>query len=137
MSSGRHSLLGELEKMSGFYVNFYFKNIEYDDGFYGGEFSSPDSDVYCEFLYDRKAQEFIDIWNNEAYSGGGFEDVEREGRGGGLLGRVLLVQRVVAEASECVSPLRLDGASRMVGRRLACRDAAGSRARHLTREIVT
>ena len=33
-------------------------------------------------------------------------------------------------------PLRPDGASRMVGRRLACRDAAGSRARHLTREIV-
>ena len=43
MSSGRHSLLGELEKMSGFYVNFYFKNIEHDDGFYGGKFSSPDS----------------------------------------------------------------------------------------------
>ena len=37
---------------------------------------SSDSDVYCEFLYDRKAQEFIDIWNNEAYSGGGFEGVE-------------------------------------------------------------
>ena len=55
MSSGRHSLLGELEKMSGFYVNFYFKNIEYDDGFYGGEFSSPDSDVYCEFLPARGA----------------------------------------------------------------------------------
>ena len=34
---------------------------------------------------------------------GGFEDVEREGRGGGLLGRVLLVRRVVARASECVS----------------------------------
>ena len=50
--------------MGGFYINFYFKNIEYDDGFYGGEFSSPDSDVYCEFLYDRKAKEFIDIWNN-------------------------------------------------------------------------
>ena len=46
------------------------------------------------------------------------------------------VRRVVAKASECVSPLRLDGASRMVGRRLACRDAADSRARHLTREIV-
>ena len=29
--------------------------------------------------------------------------VEREGRGGGLLGRVLLVRRVVARASECVS----------------------------------
>ena len=50
--------------MGGFYINFYFKNIEYDDGFYGGEFSSPDSYVYCEFLYDRKAKEFIDIWNN-------------------------------------------------------------------------
>ena len=47
--------------MGGFYINFYFKNIEYDDGFYGGEFSSPDSDVYCEFLYDRKAKEFIDM----------------------------------------------------------------------------
>ena len=76
MSSGRHSLLGEVERVGGFYTNFYFKNIEYDDGFYGGEFLSPDFDVYCEFLYDRKAQEFIDIWNNEAYSGGGCEDVE-------------------------------------------------------------
>ena len=55
--------------------------------------------------------------------GGGFEDMEHEGCGGGLLGGVLLVRRVVAKASECVSPLRLDGASRMVGRRLACRDA--------------
>ena len=64
MSSERHSLLSEVEEMSGFYINFYFKNIEYDDGFYGGEFSSPDSDVYCKFLYDRKTQEFIDIWNN-------------------------------------------------------------------------
>ena len=68
--------------------------------------------------------------------GGGFEDMGREGCGDGLLGGVLLVRRVVAKASECVSPLRLDGASRMVGRRLACRDAAGSRARHSTREIV-
>ena len=68
--------------------------------------------------------------------GGGFEGVGRESRGGGLLGRVLPIRRVVAEAFECVSPLRLDGASRMVGRRLACRDAASSRARHLTREIV-
>lgn len=54
MSSGRYSLLGEVEKMSGFYINFYFKNIEYNDGFCGGEFSSHNSDVYCEFLYDRK-----------------------------------------------------------------------------------
>ena len=54
---------------------------------------------------------------------GGFEGVGREGCGGGLLGRVLLVRGVVAKAFECVSPLRLDGASSMVGRRLACRDA--------------
>ena len=64
---------------------------------------------------------------------GGFEGVGREGRGGGLLGRVLPVRRVVAKASECVSPLRLDGASRMVGRCLACRDAADSRARTSSR----
>ena len=50
--------------MGGFYINFYFKNLEYDESFYGGVFSSPDSDVYCEFLYDRATGEFIDIWNN-------------------------------------------------------------------------
>ena len=50
--------------MGGFYINFYFKNIEYDDGFYRGEFSAPDSKVYCEFLYDRKKREFVKIWNN-------------------------------------------------------------------------
>lgn len=41
-------------KMGGYYINFYFHNIEYDDGFYGGEFSALDSRVYCKFLYDRK-----------------------------------------------------------------------------------
>ena len=41
--------------------------------------------------------------SQEGYFRGGFEDVGREGRGGGLLGRVLLVRRVVARASECVS----------------------------------
>ena len=35
--------------------------------------------------------------------GGGFEGVGHEGCGGGLLGRVLLVRRAVAEASECAS----------------------------------
>jgi len=34
---------------------------------------------------------------------GGFEDVGREGRGGGLLGRALLVRRAAARAPECVS----------------------------------
>ena len=76
--------------------------------------------------------------------GDGFEGVGREGCGGGLLGRVLLVRRVVAEASEYVFLLHLDCASRMVGRRLACRDAPrlastslNPRDRTLTREIVT
>ena len=132
---------------------------------------------------------------------GGFEDVGREGRGGGLLGRgpprpegycegvrVRLpgVTRGVVEGvgargsavtarssrlrvrrgaggcggiggpgvgggpggvgggSGAPSPLRLDSASRMVGRRLACRDeprparsSPNPRARRLTREIVT
>ena len=58
---------------------------------------------------------------------GGFEDVEREGRGDGP---------VVGTAPR-PTPLRPCWSSCMVGRRLACRDAAGSRARHLTREHVT
>ncbi len=40
--------------MGGCYINYYFHNIEYDDGFYGGEFSAPDYRVYCKFLYDRE-----------------------------------------------------------------------------------
>ena len=50
--------------MGGYYINFYFHNIEYDDGCYGGEFSALDSRVYCKFLYDRERQEFIVIWEN-------------------------------------------------------------------------
>ena len=46
-----------------YYINFYFKNITYDDDFYAGEFSCPDLDVKCEFLYDRKTSE-CEIWNN-------------------------------------------------------------------------
>ena len=50
-------------KMGAYYINYYFHNIEYDDGFYGGEFSAPDYRVYCKFLYDRETKEFIDIWD--------------------------------------------------------------------------
>ena len=42
----------------------------------------------------------------------------------------------VGGGSGAPSPLRPDSASRMAGRRLARRDAAGSRDRHLTREHV-
>ena len=50
-------------------------------------------------------------WRRGRLFGGGFEDVEREGCGDGPLGRVLLVRRVVARASECVSRVRLPSAS--------------------------
>ena len=50
---------------------------------------------------------------------------------------VKVVVMVCSGGSGAPSPLRLDSASRMVGRRLVCRDAAGSRDRHLTREHVT
>lgn len=46
-----------------YYINFYFKELEYTEDFYTGIFSAPDYDVYCEFLYDRK-NDTIDIWNN-------------------------------------------------------------------------
>ena len=83
--------------------------------------------------------------------GGGFEDVEREGCGGGLLGRVLLVRRVVAKASPSASPRFAstahpawwDGVSHAVTRPARehvtqpARSSLNPRDRHLTREIVT
>ena len=49
--------------MRGFYINFCFKDIAYDESFYSGKFSSLEHDAYCEFHYDRKTGEFR-IWNN-------------------------------------------------------------------------
>ena len=49
--------------MASCYINFYFKNIEYDDQAYIGTFEAPDLDVYCEFFYDRKTED-IEVWNN-------------------------------------------------------------------------
>ena len=49
--------------MRGFYINFFFRNIVYDDGFYGGQFLSTDDDVSCQFLYDRRTKEFL-VWDN-------------------------------------------------------------------------
>ena len=65
--------------------------------------------------------------------------VNQEGYSGVVLKAwsVKVVVMVCSGGSGAPSPLRLDSASRMVGRRLACRDAAGSRDRHLTREHVT
>ena len=49
--------------MAGSYINFYFKNIEYDDQAYCGVFEAPDYGVYCEFFYDRKSED-VEVWNN-------------------------------------------------------------------------
>lgn len=29
------------------YINFYFKNLEYNDNYYSGIFEAPDNDVIC------------------------------------------------------------------------------------------
>lgn len=49
--------------MSGYYINFYFRKLEYDDCFFAGEFETQELDVYCKFLYDRKSEEYY-IWDN-------------------------------------------------------------------------
>ena len=53
-----HSLLSEV-KMGAYYINYYFHNIEYDDGFYGGEFSAPDYRVYCKFFTIGKQRNLL------------------------------------------------------------------------------
>lgn len=45
------------------YINFYFKDIEYSDEYYKGNFSCPDLGVECDFYYNRVTEQ-IDIWNN-------------------------------------------------------------------------
>lgn len=45
------------------YINFHFKNIQYDDEHYTGTFEAPDYDVICKFRYDRKTQK-TEIWDN-------------------------------------------------------------------------
>lgn len=46
-----------------YYINFYFKDITYDDNFYCAEFSCPDLDVFCNFKYNRVTEQ-CNIWNN-------------------------------------------------------------------------
>ncbi len=45
------------------YINFYFKNLQYDDEYYMGDFEAPDYDVICKFRYSRKTGE-TKIWDN-------------------------------------------------------------------------
>lgn len=46
-----------------YYINFYFKNIVYDERYYSGTFLCPDKDVKCDFTYNRLTKEFL-IKNN-------------------------------------------------------------------------
>ena len=50
------------------FFNFFFRDLEYDDGFYGGTFTAPDDGVSygvsCRFLYDRIEGKLVDIWDN-------------------------------------------------------------------------
>lgn len=49
--------------MPGYYINFYFRELCYDDDEIIGEFSAPDYDTECSFSYDRHTGE-CEIWNN-------------------------------------------------------------------------
>ncbi len=46
-----------------YYMNFYFKEIMYDDREIMGLFLSRDDDVSCRFVYNRISEE-ITIWDN-------------------------------------------------------------------------
>lgn len=45
------------------YINYCFKNIQYDDNIYMGTFISTDYDVICNFIYNRQTKE-IEIFDN-------------------------------------------------------------------------
>ena len=45
------------------YINFYFRNIKYDESHYEGLFECPDLKLSCEFDYDRRSK-MVKIWNN-------------------------------------------------------------------------
>ena len=45
------------------YINFYFKNITYNEQQISGDFLSPDVDVSCSFSYNRLTQK-CELRNN-------------------------------------------------------------------------
>lgn len=45
------------------YINFYFKNLSYNDNTIEGDFSSLDLDVRCKFVYNRKSED-VQIFDN-------------------------------------------------------------------------
>lgn len=49
--------------MGGYYINFCFDELCYNDDEITGNFSSDDFDVYCSFSYSRVSGK-CDIYNN-------------------------------------------------------------------------
>ena len=49
--------------MSVYYINFYFRNLIYDEDYYFGDFCAPDNEIVCSFEFNRKTKECV-IWNN-------------------------------------------------------------------------
>ena len=45
------------------YINFYFKELDYDDEVYCGLFLAPDWNIRCRFWYDRQ-NETTEIWDS-------------------------------------------------------------------------
>lgn len=47
------------------YINFYFKELEYDDDIIMGVFEAPDCDVYCRFVLYRNDNTYAIFDNNK------------------------------------------------------------------------
>ena len=45
------------------YINFYFKELEYDDEIIMGRFEAPDRDVCCRFILYRDSNTY-DVFDN-------------------------------------------------------------------------
>ena len=45
------------------YINFYFRDLIFDNNYYMGVFSSPDDKIFCRFIYNRKTG-VCEIWDN-------------------------------------------------------------------------
>ena len=48
-----------------YYINFYFKELEYDENTIMGVFSAPDNDVFCRFILDINSNTYEIFDNNK------------------------------------------------------------------------
>jgi len=45
------------------YINFYFRELQYDNDYIAGTFLAPDYGVKCDFIYNRQ-NSAIEIYNS-------------------------------------------------------------------------